>query len=354
MSEHALEKPKKVKVITHSDLDGHGPPILITDFYLSLNSEVHLNIEHISLYEKVNDAVLNFIKWKDAASYDAFYITDLSVTNTETAEALDVFAKAHPNIMIHLIDHHKSALWLNQYDWAQVTVEDAKGKMHSATDLVYDFLTTDLAPRYEQALLNEEGRPTWQYMNHTNASSFADIVRSYDTWAWQKDPDNKHKEQARDFNQLFYLLGGRLFVQRMALMELSIAMQPHEKMLLEVDNRRREHYLKKKKHYVQEIALNDTDTFAFVEAESEKNDVCDMMGEMYPDAKFVVVRDHEKIGFRVRHGDYQVHKLAECFEGGGHAAAAGGKIRNPHAVSNNRLFDKITKYYNQLLEEQTV
>lgn len=354
MSLKVLAKPQKVKIITHSDLDGHGPPILLTDMYLSLNSEVHLNIEHISLYEKVNDAVMNFIKWKDAANYDAFYITDLSVTSVEAAEALDAFAKAHPHIHIHLIDHHKSALWLNQYEWTRVIVEDENGRMHSATDLVYEFIEKELAPAYEEFMKTPEGRPTWQYMNHLHAAGFADIVRSYDTWAWQKDPNNKHKEQARDFNQLFYLLGGRLFVQRMALTELSIAMQPHEKMLLEVDGRRRDSYLKKKKNYVQEIALNETDTFAFVEAESEKNDVCDMMGELFPEAKFVVVRDHEKIGFRVRHGDYQVHKLAECFDGGGHAPAAGGKIKNADNVSNTRLFEKIQKYYNQLLEEQNV
>lgn len=345
----------KVKMISHSDLDGHGGPLILSDLLLSFDSETEFNVEHISDYDKVDEAVVGFLNWKSAPEYDAFFIMDLSMKQKETAEALTLFKEKHPEMIIELIDHHKSALWLNHYDWARVIVKDDAGKMHSATDLVYDYAVTELAPLLESQKIDEEtGRPTWKYMNHVNAQSFADIVRSYDTYAWKNDPDNKHKEQAREFNQLLYLLSPQLFAKRMMMKELNIAMEPHEKLLIEVDTRQRDHYLSKKKKQIKEIPLNDTDTFAFVEAESEKNDVCDIMGELFPDAKFVLLRDQERLSFRVRSAGYEVHKLAEFFDGGGHASAAGGRIKNHDNVSNNRLIEKIQKYYNLLLEGQSV
>lgn len=345
---------KKVKIISHSDLDGHGGPILMKDVLLSADGETEFNVEHITDYSKVDKAIMGFIHWKEAPAYDAFYIMDLSMNNAETANALDEFASKHPKMHIHLIDHHDTALWLNAYDWARVIVNDKNDLMHSATDLVYDYLINELIPFLEQHAQNEEGRNTWMYTNQTNAFAFADIIRSYDTYAWKNEQDNKHKEQARDFNQLFYLLGGPLFVQRMGLTGLDISMQPHEKFILEVDSRKRDFYLSKKKKQVQLIPLNDKDNFAFVTAESEKNDVCDMMSELYPEAVFVLLRDHDKLSFRVRGHQYKVNRLAKFFEGGGHDYAAGGRVKNPDNVSNERLIDKVTKYYNQLLEVKDV
>lgn len=343
----------KVKHISHSDLDGHGGTLLISDLFLSVDAETEFNVEHISDYNKVDEAVTGFLNWKQAPEYDAFFITDLSMKNRETAEALTLFKEQHPNMIIQLIDHHASALWLNHYDWARVIVKDEHDKMHSATDLVYDYIVNELAPHFEAQKLDEEtGRPTWKYMNHVNAESFADIVRSYDTYAWKNDPDNKHKEQARQFNQLMYMLSPQLFAKRMMMKELSIAMDPHEKLLIEVDTRQRDFYLSKKKKQAQEVELNETDTFAFVEAENEKNDVCDVVGALFPDAKFVLLRDGERLSFRVRSGDFKVYELAEFFDGGGHGPSAGGRIKNSDNISNIRLFEKVQKYYNLLLEGQ--
>lgn len=346
---------KKVKIISHNDLDGHGCPLVLSDFYLSLDPETDFNVEHIGDYSKVDDAVNGFLNWKEAHTYDAFYITDLSMNKAETAEALDKFAADHPHIDIRLIDHHKSALWLNAHEWAIVKVYDENKKMESGTSLCYKYVRDVLAPLHEESESNidEEGRKRWVYMNHLNAESFADIVTSYDTWAWKNDPDNKHGNMAREFNQLFYLVGAQVFAKRMMMKDLNITMEGHEKLLIEVDNRQRDAYIAKKMNYARLCELPDGNTFVFIYAEREKNDIADAVFDKFQEEKplFMVLRDHEKLSFRTRGSDFDVSALASNFSGGGHKAAAGGAIQNPDCVHNNRFIEKVVYYYKQLKTE---
>lgn len=346
---------KKVKIISHNDLDGHGGPLILTDFYLSYDPETEFNVEHIGDYNKVDAAVMGFLNWKEAHTYDAFYITDLSMKEAKTAEAVDKFTAEHPHIDIRLLDHHKTASWLNSHAWADVVVKNQKGEPESGTSLCYQYVCDVLAPRFEDAddNVDEEGRKRWVYLNHVNAKAFADIVTSYDTWEWQNNPDNPHKEMARDFNQLFYLIGGQVFAKRMMMKDLSIAMEGHEKLLLEVDSRQRDAYIAKKMNYARLCELPDGNVFAFIYAEREKNDIADAVFEKFEKEKplFMVLRDGEKLSFRTRGSDFDVSALAQNFNGGGHRAAAGGSLQNPDCIHNNHLIEKIVYYYKQVTTE---
>lgn len=352
---------KKIKIISHNDLDGHGAPLILSDFYLSYDPETEFNVEHIGDYNKVDDAVMGFLNWKEAHTYDAFYITDLSMKEAKTAEAVDKFVNEHPNIDVRLLDHHKTALWLNSHEWAEVVVKDENKHLQSGTGLAYKYVRDVLAPRLEDsdANIDENGRKKWLYLNHVNAKAFADIVTSYDTWEWQNDPDNPHKEMAREFNQLFYLIGAQVFCKRMMMKDLNITMEGHEKLLLEVDKRQRDSYIAKKMKEAQLVDLPYDNHFAFVYAEREKNDIADALADKFKDQNplFTLVRDGEKLSFRVRGGDFDVSELAKNFNGGGHRSAAGGSIKNPDSVHNNRLFEKVQYYFarmtiNNLQEEQ--
>ena len=60
------------------------------------------------------------------------FITDLSV-NEENEKRLQAFYQAGGKVQ--MLDHHKTALHFNDYEWGHVVVEDDEGKLTSATSL---------------------------------------------------------------------------------------------------------------------------------------------------------------------------------------------------------------------------
>lgn len=70
---------------------------------------------------------------------------------------------------MQLLDHHKTALHFNDYDWGKVIVEQEDGKLASATSLLYEYLA-------DNGYLEE--KPA--------ISEFVELVRQYDTWEWEK------------------------------------------------------------------------------------------------------------------------------------------------------------------------
>lgn len=82
-----------------------------------------------------------------------------------------------------LIDHHKTALHLNEHEWGFVQVEYDDGRLTSATSLLYGYLV-------------ENG-----FMKPTNAlDQFTELVRQYDTWEWER----YDQKQAKRLNDLFF------------------------------------------------------------------------------------------------------------------------------------------------------
>lgn len=140
-----------IKVITHTDLDGIGCAILIKEL---MNEEV--DISYCS-YENVNDISKEVIANHDI--YSKIFITDISVDDN-VAQLLDQIKEK-----VVLLDHHISAIHLNKYEWANVIIENDKGKT-CGTSLVYDFL------QKEKKCDNE------------SISIFVELVRRFDTWEW--------------------------------------------------------------------------------------------------------------------------------------------------------------------------
>lgn len=103
----------RIKLFTHTDLDGVGCAVLA---YLAFGYE-NVDVEFCS-YDNVNQKVLKFIMSRSLSNsaYYGLYITDLSVSE-EVARQIE---KHKDNIMPRLFDHHATALWLNKYDWCQV------------------------------------------------------------------------------------------------------------------------------------------------------------------------------------------------------------------------------------------
>src|SRR5690554_2727739 len=97
------------KLLSHNDLDGVGCGILAK---LAFGSEIQVRYNSIAA---LNREVEWFFENEDKDTF--LFITDLSV-NEENEKRLEQFFQTGGKIQ--LIDHHKTALHYNDYDWAKV------------------------------------------------------------------------------------------------------------------------------------------------------------------------------------------------------------------------------------------
>lgn len=166
----------KIKLFTHTDLDGIGCAILA---YLAFGRE-SVDVEYCD-YSNVNDKVGDFFVNGSPGEYNAVFITDISINN-ELAMTIDKYTVED---LWHLFDHHATALGLNKYDWCEVSVmNDTLGIKTSGTELFYTYLRR--RGRFEHLSVNVIG----------NIDGFVDIVRDYDTWRWKELGKKRNHSQA--------------------------------------------------------------------------------------------------------------------------------------------------------------
>lgn len=115
-------------LFTHNDLDGVGCGIVAK---LAFGEEVVVSYNSIG---RLNQNVAAFLE--QAKIEDTLLVTDLSV-DEDNEKAISQFVEDGGKAL--LIDHHKSALHLNEHEWASVTVEQEDGKQTAATSLFYQY-----------------------------------------------------------------------------------------------------------------------------------------------------------------------------------------------------------------------
>src|SRR4051812_30358420 len=171
------------KLLSHNDLDGVGCGILAK---LAFGNDVKVRYNSIS---GLNREVEWFLENDDRSTF--LFITDLSV-NEKNEQSLKEFYENGGKVQ--LIDHHKTALHYNDYEWGHVVVEDEEGKLTSATSLLYEHLISH------------------QLIVPTDViTEFVELVRQYDTWEWEKN-DN---QEAQRLNALFFLVSIDEFEEKM-------------------------------------------------------------------------------------------------------------------------------------------
>jgi len=283
------------KLLSHNDLDGVGCGILAKIAFdknvkvkynsvSSLDREVEWSLEH-------DDKNLNL------------FITDLSV-NEANEKKLEAFYQAKGRVK--LIDHHKTALHLNNYDWGHIVVENEEGKLTSATSLYYEFLVAEklLAP--------------------TDAiTEFVELVRQYDTWEWEKNENF----QAQRLNALFYLITIEEFeekiINRLKISE-HFSFDEFETKILDMEDNKIERYIRRKKREIVQLEISGL--FAgVVYAESYHSELGNEIGKAYPHLDYIAIINMggKRLGFRTIHDNIDVSEVAGQFGGGGHAKASG-------------------------------
>lgn len=283
------------KLLSHNDLDGVGCGILAR---LAFGKQVNIRYNSISGLNRE-------VKWfLENESKDTFLmITDLSV-NEENEKRLENFYKAGGQVQ--LIDHHKTALSFNDYEWAAVHVQGEAGELHSATSLYYDYLVKH------------------SYLEASNAiSEFVELVRQYDTWEWEKNDNQK----AKRLNALFFVVSIDEFEESMLerlSKEAYFDFDDFEKKLLDMEDDKIVRYIRRKRRELVQIKAGGHYA-GVVFAESYHSELGNQLGKEYPHLDYIAILNigGRRMGFRTIHDHVDVSEVAGSFGGGGHEKAAG-------------------------------
>ncbi|MDC3417332.1 DHH family phosphoesterase [Aquibacillus salsiterrae] len=286
------------KLLSHNDLDGVSCGILAK---LAFGNNVNVRYNSIA---SLNREVEYFLA--NEANDQSLLITDLSVNETNE-KRLDDFYQSGGKVQ--LLDHHKTAISLNHYDWANVTVEDELGQLASATSLLYDYLVTE------------------NHLEPTNViADYVELVRQYDTWDWEKT----NNLRAKRLNTLFFLFSIDHFEQKMLNRLIRgdvFEFDAFEQQIVEMEEEKIERYIRRKKREVYQTEVNGF-YVGVVYAESYHSELGNQLGKEFPHLDYILIVNpgSKRIGFRTIHDQVDVSQVASHYGGGGHEKASGGTL----------------------------
>jgi len=319
---YKVKPDDKILLITHIDLDGSGPVVVLKKFFKNVtvthcaNSAMSWLIRKAVTEDMTNDG------------YDCVIACDTSVNEADAK-----LIEESPNkTKFCLIDHHATADFLNQYDWAAVEsnlvkdsyrayfykgISDDKQKSSSGTSLLYDYIDylgySDHNPEFE---------------------AFVHMIASYDTWDWKNTFTDA--ECCYDLNSLFQIYGyeifDRVYTERYTTMTPSEieAFNKQNELLLEIEKNKRDNFLKFVDRNFQTGSIKIGEKFysmcLWSGAGTYMNDVFDRMKEHWPDRDLYIMCYGTGISIRTDDENINIGELCKQFGGGGHAAAGGFKI----------------------------
>ncbi|KIL80302.1 DHH family phosphoesterase [Bacillus badius] len=286
------------KLLTHNDLDGVGCGILAK---LAFGKQVQVRYNSVA---GLDYEVAWFLENQDKKT--ALFITDLSV-NKDNQEKLNAFHQDGGKVK--LIDHHKTALHFNEYEWGHVVIEDEDGKLTSATSLLYGYLLQHELIEPSNAL-----------------AEFVELVRQYDTWEWEKN-DN---QEARRLNALFFLVSIEEFEDRMI---SRLRYHQHfffdelEEKILDMEDDKIARYIHRKRRELVQADIGEH-MAGVVYAESYHSELGNELGKENPHLDYIAILNigGKRLGFRTIHDHIDVSEVAARYGGGGHAKAAGASM----------------------------
>lgn len=307
MKRKSTDKQFRVKLFTHTDLDGYGCRIIAERFVGIIFESV--DVTHVD-YNQVNEKISEFINNGQYENYDLILITDISV-NEELAEKINQLWNERKIENLQLLDHHKSALFLNRYDWAQVSVEHDKNILASGTSLLYDYLRFVFDAPYDK-----------------RDFVFVEMVRKYDTWEWH----TKYKDIIpKRLNDLFLIYRGERFVKHIShylVGAIDEIFGPTENLLLDLEQERINDYIELKSKGAKMVNV-DKYKVLVVHADKYHSELGKALGEKFPEADIIAIMDlnQKKISFRTSKPSVDVSEFAKKYGGGGHAKASGAPLR---------------------------
>lgn len=292
-----------IKLFTHNDLDGLSCALLAKLAY----GKESVDFETCR-YEDINDKIQLYFDEKQYEAFETCFITDISMKD-ELANYINTLISASSDY-ISLIDHHISAIDLNQYDWCHVTVEDTNGQKCSGTSLFYEKLLTLDVPNKDKLLT-------------PIVKGFVEKVRRYDTWDWKMLDDLESKQ----LNDLFYILGKERFLdywlERLEKGQGDFCFDEVQLLLLELKQNEIDQYIEARNEelIVKEIAGYQA---GIVFANRFQSELGNELALLHPELDFIaMINVGGGVSCRTAKEDVNLAEIAALFGGGGHAKAAG-------------------------------
>lgn len=299
----------KVKLFTHTDLDGIGCAIL------GKLAFKEINIDYCD-YDDLYISIDNFIQNKEYENYDEIFITDLSI-NDELAHLIE---SSKIKEKLKVFDHHPISLKQNIYPWSYskteeiIDYEPCRTQKTCGTALFYRYLNTE-------KLLNKY-RSFSLYL-------FVRTILFYDTWLWKNDEENEI--MSKQLNDLFYIYGQDMFMEIFInrLKNLQFEFSIGDLKILELEQEKIKRYIKEKNENLKTIkVLNYSAGVVF--AEQYISELGNELSTLNPDLDFIIIINMDKaISYRTNKTNIDLGlDVASKFGGGGHPQAAGSQIDN--------------------------
>ena len=314
-----IKHDDKILLLTHTDLDGEGAVILLNSLFENVTVKRCSNAV-------MDKEIRNAIQPEIINNYDKIVICDISCTK-ETADLI----RYNPYMdKIILIDHHKTAMYLNNYPFAVVYSDmvsdsfradiyydenDWPNAHSSATGLLYDYL--DITGH------------TARFGNRYLARLFTHLVSCYDTWDWV-NIFNKTETAPIALNNLFHIYGHKLFdehmIDKLTDKKATDLIDETDTLLLKIDQYKREETIEKASKSIKTGILtidNKTYSIAICFINEHMNSVFEYMKTEYPDTDIQIIITPRSINMRTAKNDIDISVIAKQAGGGGHPQASG-------------------------------
>lgn len=284
--------------------------------------EFDLNDVEYCNYNDINERVKEYFEKEKYKDYSHTFITDISV-NEEVAEIIQKAYMSNDTPHVKLIDHHKTALWLNdKYPmWSRVSVNDKKhpDNLSCGTSLFHYYLMS-----YNSSLISKIN-PDYVFSNEA-LDKFVEIVRKYDTWEWKKVYND---EEPNRWNKLMKISGREKFIDKVLkkLFINDVRINNEELILLEDEEKNCKRYMNMK---LKNLIIKDVCGYksAVVFAERYMSELGNYISEKCKEDidMIVLINPSLSISYRSIKEDIDVSKVASKFGGGGHKQASGSPI----------------------------
>ena len=289
---------------------------------------------------RIDEELSRWMQTAEVGRFTDVYIMDMTPDSDYSFKLLNERFANHWLVF----DHHESEAELRQKYVANSIVPADPAVNPSATSLVWDWLKQQSS----FAKVDEQRQKDLAYL--------VELIRAYDTWDWQNDPEMNEQERidADNLDQLFWfypLQDSEEFVQNIFNTSWQ-QYQEENRLLIRTLNERRAKYLKS---HLKDVLITDIDDhkFGVVYASDYKSEIAHELLVQHPEVDAALVVSPVSVSLR-SNGKLDVAKFAEkYFNGGGHADAAGGRLTvNPIEVGEQAVIDDLKQTITNQQNEQ--
>lgn len=282
---------KKDLLITHTDLDGISPIILLN---LTNRKFEYKNIE----IHEVNDT-FNELFASDLSIYENIYVTDLTLTEEVYKQIKE------KELTVKVFDHHETHLFAESYPNVTVKV-NLNGRQTCGTELFFEYLKT-LYPE----------------LNKPIVADYVEQVRQLDTFTFESDLP-RHIETIREtIGKLDFI---KSFTKRLKKDKEHIELTAFEKRFVKLKAEELLRYMQKKENKMFRYNI-DGKICGVVFSENNKSELGNYLSNKYPELDLIILIDaSSRISYRTSRDDVAVNEFASTYGGGGHRKASGSSF----------------------------